>query len=121
MVCPNLNTYPVKIHTLPLRARDFISTGVNQVTSTIKKPYRPFASFYRTPNLTNTKIDFEASNNKQSITKALEQMKVSDESNLNLQVKAGTNTIFNLKPALIFAEHTRNLYTHTNYYFNTLR
>jgi hypothetical protein len=100
-----------------MRAADVVRGVAYDAVKLATKPFiregqlhSPINSFYRAPKLTNLKINFEADDVKKSIVTTLEKIKVTNESHLNLQVKAGTNTIFNLTPALIFTKHTRELY-----------
>lgn len=54
--------------------------------------------------LQNLKIDFNKSKRDQEIEKALKLINFDETSSLNIEVKAGSNSIFNIEPALILAK-----------------
>jgi hypothetical protein len=98
---------------LPLKAADAVRSTAAAIKNCPKKRdpkiYRA-PNFYRTPNLTDFKIDFNKSGLKETFEKNKIKLGISNESKLNLEVKAGTNTIFNLLPAVRFARVAKSTY-----------
>lgn len=84
---------------LPLKVADAVRTTASVISNCPNKhdPKKYHApSFYRAPKLTNFRINFNRSGLKEIIGKHLRNLGVNNESKINLEVKAGTNTIFNL-------------------------
>ena len=99
-------TLPKGIHSLPLAASD----AVRAALTTKGLDSRDDLHLYKDPDIQNLGVNFNSKRAKRQIQQALDRISFGPEAALNMQVKAETNTVFNLEPAIIFAQTTRQLY-----------